>query len=98
MARGGYMRFCVRLGRNGCGANGDRKYRSLVPWQRSGQRDTSPYRWEKDGWTTVQVSLLGTLPDDEVAARIGRSANAVRQKRERLRMVRVHPPSANPPT
>jgi hypothetical protein len=28
--------------------------------------------------------LLGTLPDDEVARRTGRTCNAVRQKREKL--------------
>jgi hypothetical protein len=28
-----------------------------------------------------EVALLGTLPDAEVAARIGRTANAVRTKR-----------------
>jgi len=32
-------------------------------------------------WTEEELALLGTLPDDEVAARVGRTANAVRIKR-----------------
>jgi hypothetical protein len=32
-------------------------------------------------WTVEEVALLGTLPDAEVAARIGRTASAVRAKR-----------------
>jgi hypothetical protein len=35
-------------------------------------------------WTRAEVALLGRLPDDEAARRTGRSANAVRQKRELL--------------
>jgi hypothetical protein len=32
-------------------------------------------------WTAVDLALLGTLPDAEVARRTGRTANAVLQKR-----------------
>jgi hypothetical protein len=32
-------------------------------------------------WTAEQLALLGTAPDAEVAARIGRTAGAVRQMR-----------------
>src|SRR5262245_30784101 len=32
-------------------------------------------------WTAEQLALLGTLPDAEVARQIGRSENAVRQRR-----------------
>lgn len=35
-------------------------------------------------WTAEQLALLGTLPDAEVAQRIGRTRNAVRIRRERL--------------
>jgi hypothetical protein len=35
-------------------------------------------------WREEDLRLLGTMPDAEVAAKIGRSASAARQKRERL--------------
>jgi hypothetical protein len=35
-------------------------------------------------WTPREVALLGRLPDGEVAAKVGRSPDAVRRKRERL--------------
>jgi hypothetical protein len=35
-------------------------------------------------WQTDLLRLLGKLPDDEVAAKVGRSWNAVRLKREEL--------------
>jgi hypothetical protein len=35
-------------------------------------------------WTKRQLVLLGTAPDEEVARRTGRTAEAVRQKREEL--------------
>jgi len=35
-------------------------------------------------WTPAQLRLLGTAPDDVVAARVGRTANAVRVMRTRL--------------
>jgi hypothetical protein len=37
-----------------------------------------------DGWTKVELRLLGTLSDAEVAKRTGRGANAVRVKRCKL--------------
>jgi hypothetical protein len=40
-----------------------------------------PKRWEKTGWQQWQLDLLGTAPDAELAARFGRSANAVRVMR-----------------
>jgi hypothetical protein len=36
------------------------------------------------GWTTAELRLLGEVPDAEVAARTGRSENAVRVKRTKL--------------
>jgi len=36
------------------------------------------------GWSAAELQLLGRAPDEEVAARIGRTANAVRLKRTRL--------------
>src|SRR5262249_47859807 len=38
-------------------------------------------RWERGGWTPEQLALLGTAPDAEVAAKIGRSVAAVWWKR-----------------
>ena len=35
-------------------------------------------------WTRAQLRLLGKYPDDRVAARVGRSVNAVRVMRQRL--------------
>jgi hypothetical protein len=35
-------------------------------------------------WTPEDIALLGILPDEEVAARTGRTTGAVRQKREEL--------------
>jgi hypothetical protein len=43
-------------------------------------------RWGDDSWKQEELALLGTLPDDEVAARIGRTTNAVRVKRTKLRI------------
>jgi hypothetical protein len=42
-----------------------------------------PDRWAEDGWKPEEVALLGTLPDDEVARRLGCSISAVSQKRRR---------------
>src|SRR5207245_2921181 len=41
-------------------------------------RGTRPNRWKETGWTRNQLDLLGRLPDQEVAIKIGRTANAVR--------------------
>jgi hypothetical protein len=32
-------------------------------------------------WSAAEMALLGTLPEEEVAARTGRTANGVRPKR-----------------
>lgn len=40
-----------------------------------------PDRWAGRGWTAEQEALLGTAPDAEVAARVGRTAEAVRCRR-----------------
>jgi hypothetical protein len=37
-------------------------------------------------WTEAELALLGTLPDDEVAVRIGRTTTAVRVQRLRLKI------------
>jgi hypothetical protein len=41
-------------------------------------------RWAEDGWTPEELGLVGTLPDMELAERIGRSRVAVRACRVRL--------------
>ena len=43
-------------------------------------------RWAEDGWKPEEVALLGTLPDDQLARRLGRSFGSVRQKRRRLKI------------
>jgi hypothetical protein len=48
-----------------------------------------PNRWKDTGWTKMQLRLLGTAPDEEIAARIGRTANAVRVMRTRLKIATV---------
>jgi hypothetical protein len=35
-------------------------------------------------WTAAQLRLLGTMPDEDVAKKIGRTPNAVRQRRTKL--------------
>jgi hypothetical protein len=37
-----------------------------------------------NSWTAEDIALLGTLPDEAVAARLGRSRTAVTQKRCQL--------------
>jgi hypothetical protein len=43
-------------------------------------------RWDEGGWTAAQLAMLGTLPDERLAARIGRTPTAVRVMRTRLGM------------
>jgi hypothetical protein len=45
-----------------------------------------PDRWAEDGWKPEEVSLLGTLPYEEVARRLGRSLKSVSLKRRRLKI------------
>jgi hypothetical protein len=47
-------------------------------------RHRSAARAKLPRWAPAEVRLLGKLPDEEVAARMGRTHNAVRIKRERL--------------
>jgi hypothetical protein len=50
---------------------------------RPGRRKPAPSE-DSSRWREEDLRLLGTMPDAEVAAKIGRSASGVRQKRERL--------------
>jgi len=43
----------------------------------------APQRWAKTGWKQWELDLLGTAPDAELAARFGRTVNAVRVMRGR---------------
>jgi hypothetical protein len=45
------------------------------------KRGTQPNRWKDTGWTSEQIALLGRVPDNEAAVRIGRTTNAVRLMR-----------------
>lgn len=45
-------------------------------------------RWASTGWTLEQEALLGTMSDEMLAELIGRSVNAVRQRRELRRIPR----------
>lgn len=47
-----------------------------------------PNRWAATGWTPEQDALLGTMPDENVAAIVGRTAEAVRCRR-RVRRVKI---------
>src|SRR5262249_31159442 len=40
-------------------------------------------------WSEEELALLGTMPDEEVAARIGRTVEAVRIKRNRSQLPKV---------
>jgi hypothetical protein len=42
-----------------------------------------PNRWAEAGWKPEEVALLGAMPDEEVARRLGRSLNSVSFKRRR---------------
>jgi hypothetical protein len=42
-----------------------------------------PNRWAETGWKPEELALLGTMPDEELARRTGRTANAVRLARNR---------------
>ena len=44
-----------------------------------------PDRWGEKRWKRWELDLLGTAPDAELAARFGRTVNAVRVMRNRLR-------------
>jgi hypothetical protein len=43
-----------------------------------------PNRWAESGWTADELALLGTMPDVELAAKLGRTSAAVRAARRRL--------------
>ena len=43
-----------------------------------------PDRWGEKRWKQAEIDLLGKVPDAELAARFGRSVNAVRVMRCRL--------------
>jgi hypothetical protein len=59
--------------------------RSLVRRRAATRRQQGYGRWpSKNDWKPEELALLGTMPDDQLAERIGRTANGVRAKRTRL--------------
>jgi hypothetical protein len=43
-----------------------------------------PMRWAEKGWKPEEIALLGTMADEQLALKIGRSPSAVRSFRFRL--------------
>jgi hypothetical protein len=41
-------------------------------------------RWSANGWTAEQLALLGTMPDEDLARKTGRTTGAVRHRRTEL--------------
>jgi hypothetical protein len=41
-------------------------------------------RWREKGWTPDQLAMLGTMPDEDLARRIGRTTEAIRCRRTEL--------------
>ena len=41
-------------------------------------------------WTAEDLALLGTMPDAEVAARLGRTLEGVQLKREQMGIANMH--------
>jgi hypothetical protein len=76
----------------GAGLKGKKQPREQVRRRMATKRERNtlriPQRWAQTGWTAGQLALLGTLPDDEVAKRIGGTPGAVRVKRGKLRIPR----------
>jgi hypothetical protein len=72
------------------GLKGKRQPREMVRRRMATKRTRGtqyiPQRWAETGWTAEQLALLGTLPDEQVAKRIGRTPEAVRVKRGKLRI------------
>jgi hypothetical protein len=54
-----------------------------------------PNRWAHGDWTAAELALLGTAPDDVVAAQIGRTLGAVRGRRWKLNILRHRPAPVN---
>src|SRR5262249_7195866 len=48
-----------------------------------------PHRWGEKRWKKWETNLLGTAPDAELAARFGRTVNAVRVMRGRRGVVQI---------
>jgi hypothetical protein len=44
-------------------------------------------RWDETGWTREQLALLGTADDEVIAAKVGRSRDAVRSKRSKWKIL-----------
>jgi hypothetical protein len=53
----------------------------VLTWRAYGVKP--PNRWAETGWKPEELALLGTMPDEELALRIGRTANALRIARNR---------------
>lgn len=72
--------------RGGAALKGKKLPRALVNRRMKARRAVGFSRHPKmvKDWKPEEIALLGTLPDEEVARKIGRAANGVRIKRTRL--------------
>src|SRR5262249_48869395 len=71
----GSKRLHQEVGERGADASGGKRQAEETVRRRvQTRRDRGcppPNRWAEDGWKPEEVALLGTLPDEEVARRLG---------------------------
>jgi hypothetical protein len=71
----------------GARCKGKKQPAELVERQRQiarAQGRRPPGRWDGKGWTADQFALLGTIPDEDLARKTGRTTEAVRHRRTEL--------------
>lgn len=88
----GSRRLHAEISQLGAAANQERKISKEEHKRRRRARRAFPrplpQRWKEDGWKKHELELLGSIPDEELARRIGRSVNAVRVMRTRRGITR----------
>ena len=87
----GTHRLITASAKRGAAYNREREYtaeeraaRSKTARRLNLAHHTHRHAAENPGWSAVDLALLGTMPDDEVARLTGKSHNAVRLRREKL--------------